>query len=101
MSELRLVARRKAFDGAFDALRELGENLAQRLGDTGLLGFEMRIEAAMGEAGLLHQLGDGEAVRTLLPQHAGRDLHQLFVGFLLMAPVVAHDWLPCCLRQLI
>ena len=55
-----------------------------------LAGIEMGVESAMGQPGLLHQVGDADAVRTLFPQAHGRFPHDAVVGFLLVFPGIAH-----------
>src|SRR5436190_904904 len=61
-----------------------------------LAGIEMRIEPAMGEARLLHEIGHADAVSALFTQPHGSLLHDAVVGFLLVFPGVAHAVLIGC-----
>src|SRR5258707_12566075 len=59
----------------------------------------MRVEPAMGEAGVLHQIGDADAVRALLAKPHRGLLHDPSVGFLLVFLRIAH-WRPIgCLKS--
>ena len=56
-----------------------------------LAGIEMRIEAAMGQAGLLHQVGDPDAMRALFAQPHRGLLDDAGVGFLLVLFRITHE----------
>jgi hypothetical protein len=55
--------------------------MRDRLGDEYLLGCEMAIEAAAGQAGLLHDSIDADAIEAVLVEQAPRRLHEPLVVF--------------------
>src|SRR5476649_33031 len=59
----------------------------------------MRIEAAMGQTGLLHQIGDADAVRALLAKPHRGFLHDPGVGFELVFLRIAHRRPIGCLKS--
>jgi hypothetical protein len=66
----------------------------QRLGKKHVLGFEVGIETAMREPRLLHHVGDGDLVGTVLPQSPRGDLQNPLAGFLFVVFCVAHACSP-------
>src|SRR5262249_35200608 len=62
----------------------------QRFAKEGFARREMRIEAAVREAGLLHHLGDADAGEAIAPQRARRHLHDAIVRELLLARCELH-----------
>ena len=59
-----------------------------------LAGIEMGVEAAMGQAGLLHQVGDADAMRALFAKPHRGLLHDPRVGFLLVLFRITHQGIP-------
>ena len=61
------------------------ENPRTGLGGERVLGFEVIVEAAMGEAGGMHQVGDADRLEALLAEQArrGRDPPRLVLRHLL------------------
>ena len=49
-----------------------------------VLRLEVRVEAAVGQPGSLHNLRDSDAVDALLPKRVGSRLHDSLAGFLFM-----------------
>ena len=52
--------------------------------------IEMRVEPAMGEPGVLHQVGDADAMGALFAKPHRGLLHDPRVGFELVFPGIAH-----------
>ena len=59
----------------------------------------MGVETAMGQAGLLHEVGDADAMGALLAQPHRGLLHDPVVGFLLVFTGIAHAALIECQRS--
>src|SRR4051812_44011993 len=59
----------------------------------------MRVKAAMGEAGFLHQVGHADAVRALFAQPHRGLFHDSGVGFLLVVFRVTHGRPVECLKS--
>ncbi len=70
--------------------RAVLEHLADRGGHQIVLGGEVGVEAAVGQAGLGHHLGDADLVRPLGADRLGRLLQNPLPGLLLVLGVVAH-----------
>jgi hypothetical protein len=64
-----------------------------------IFAVEVPIEAAMGQARFLHEVGDADAVGALLPQPHRGLFHDAVVGFLLVFPGIAHARLIECRRS--
>jgi hypothetical protein len=80
--------------GIAESLQEaaiaLVEHIGDRLGDQVILGFEMQIEAAMGEFGARHHIGKRNAADTLLADRRGGDLQDPLPRALSVLTVVSH-----------
>src|SRR5205814_206192 len=84
------MTRRQAIDHAPHALRRLRKTLCKCLRQQCVLGFEVRVEAAMRQPGGLHHLGDREPFGTFFPQRLRRKLEKPRMGFLLVGGRVPH-----------
>jgi hypothetical protein len=76
-----------AFSGSSDSLRD---RLLDRLGDQLVAGAEVLVEAAVGESGLPHDLGDAGPVGARLAHLRGGDLDDPLVALLFLALAVTH-----------
>ncbi len=87
--------RRRLLGDLAPALRRTVHRVGERLDHQCFPGIEMRVEPAMGEAGVLHQVGDADAMGALLAQPHRSPLHDPRVSFELVFPGITH---PPCLR---
>ena len=71
--------------------------MRERLDDERFSGIEMGIETAMGETGILHQVGDADAMGSLFAQPHRSPFHDPRVGFELVFPGITHGDLIECL----
>src|ERR1700744_1349617 len=72
------------------ALGGLIHDVGYGLDNQRLSGIEMRIEPAMGQARLFHQVGHADPMGALLAKPHRGALHDPFVGFLLVLLGITH-----------
>ena len=82
-TQRRLAARRTRGDAALELRRVLATGLRDRLGEQRIARREVRVEAAVRQAGFLHDLGDADARVAMVPDRACRRRDDAFVGLLL------------------
>ena len=84
------LLRRRLLAELAPALGRALHDVLHRFDDERFAGIEMRVEAAMGQARFLHQVGHADAVCTLFAKPHRGPLHDPFVGFLLVLLGVTH-----------
>ena len=95
----KALLRRRLFRQFAPALGRTVHRMRKRLDDQRFPGIEMGVESAMGQSGVLHQVGDADAVRTLLAKPDRGLLHDPRVGFELVFPGVSHRRPIRCLKS--
>jgi hypothetical protein len=73
-----------------DRLGAIAERVLDRLGDKLVAGGEVPVEAAVREAGFLHQVCDADALDTLFAKAGGRVLHDAVMALRFLRLRVAH-----------
>jgi hypothetical protein len=84
------LARRGLFGDFAPALGRAVHRIGKSFDHQRLARIEMGVEAAMGQARLLHQVGDADAMRALFAKPHRSLLHDPRVGFLLVLFRIAH-----------